>query len=353
MTEQTGGVVLERRGLSFGPWLTYMRALLAQSASQVVAADPLPKDRCVFFIELGNRTPRLRATGEADWVDLNEGSLEVLADAARSGKVDLVLNDDACIDLTFEVPPGPLAEVSRMIDAEILYRSPFAEDAALAIWDAHEAPSGGWTVNAAVTLEEPVKRLVSELAKHKLEFASIIRDNSTRSLRAAPPWTRTATEDTPSAFTIFRSLSPALQAALAGAALFALSATLHWGSTLLQDWSLNDDAARAQMDLRSTAAATARLRNLDASLAQSTEVLALTGTLSKALPDDVWLDQINIDGADVTLVGFAPSAAEVTRILTEIPGLADIKFASPVIRDNTQEIERFRIAAILGQGGAQ
>ena len=81
-------------------------------------------------------------------------------------------------------------------------------------------------------------------------------------------------------------------------------------------------------------------------------MLALTGTLSGALPDDVWLDQIIIDGTDVTLVGFAPSAAEVTRILTELPTLSDIKFASPVIRDNSQSIERFRIAATLSAGGS-
>ncbi|MEP2202031.1 MAG: PilN domain-containing protein, partial [Tateyamaria sp.] len=92
---------------------------------------------------------------------------------------------------------------------------------------------------------------------------------------------------------------------------------------------------------------------LDASLAKSTEVLAVTGTLSEVLPDEVWLSQIIIDDNEVTLVGFAPSAAEVTRILSDVPNLTDIKFASPVIRDNSQEIERFRIAATFADGVAQ
>ncbi|MEM6386421.1 MAG: PilN domain-containing protein [Pseudomonadota bacterium] len=351
MTEQTGGVVLEGRGLSIGPWLTYIRALLRQSAAQVMMADALPEERCVFFIELGNRAPLLRARGEKDWVELNEGSLPVLADAARSGLVDLVLSDAACMDLTFDVPPGPLPEVSRMIEAEILYRSPFAENAALAIWEAHEAQTGGWTVTAALTLEDQVNDVVAKLAEHGLEIASIIRENGHNTLRTLPPWKRAAADESPAALSIFRSLAPALQAALAGAALFAFSATAHWGTTVWQNWSLSNDAARAQIELRSTAAATARLRGLDASLVHSTEVLALTGTLSQTLPDDVWLDQIAIDGSEITLVGFAPSAAEVTRILTELPGLTDIKFASPVIRDNTQAIERFRIAATLIAGG--
>lgn len=347
MTEQTGGVVLERQAYSLGSWLTYGRALLTQSATQLVATDPLPKDRCVFFVEMGHRTPRLRARGEEDWVYFKESALPVLADAARSGMVDLVLGDAACIDLTFDVPPGPLPEVSRMIDAEILYRSPFAEGAALAMWEAHEASHGGWKVTAALTLEDPVQNVVEQLASHNLSIASIIRETSTCTLRTAPPWKKQATIAASSWITVFRSLAPALQAALVGSLIFSLSATAFWGQTVLKDWALDDRATQAQVELRATAAASARLRGLDASLSKSTEVLALTGTLSQALPDDVWLDQIIIDGTNVTLVGFAPSAAEVTRILTDIPTLADIKFASPVIRDNSQNIERFRIAATL------
>ncbi|MEM7719352.1 MAG: PilN domain-containing protein [Pseudomonadota bacterium] len=355
MTEQTGGIVLkESRGLSIGSWLTYARALLSQSAANLVQTDDLPANRCVFFIELGHRTPRLRANGEDDWVELNEGALPVLADAARSGKVDLILTDAGCIDLTFDMPPGPLPEVSAMIDAEILYRSPFAEDSTLAIWEAHEAANGGWTVTAAVTLEPPVQAIVAQLATHNLEIASVIRDGENgKTLRTAPPWKRAARVESPSPIAVFRSLAPNLQAALAGAVIFTVSATAHWGNTVFSDWSLNDDARQAQTELRSTAAASARLRGLDGSLAQSSNVLALTGTLSQALPDDVWLDQIVIDDADVTLVGFAPSAADVTRILTELGALDDIRFASPVIRDNTQSIERFRIAATLSNGDTE
>lgn len=351
MTEQTGGVVLERRGLSIGPWATYMRALLTQSASSLVATDDLPKNRCAYFIEMGHRAPRLRALNDEDWVDFDDNSVSALAKATRSGMVDLVLTDNACIDLTFDVPPGPLPEVSQMIDAEILYRSPLAENAALAIWEAHEAAHGGWTVTAALTLEDPVKDVLTRLASEGLRVASVIRQTEHGMLRTAPPWTPKTRQEAPTALTILRSLSPSLQAALAGALLFVVSATAHWGSTVWQDWSLATEASRAQTELRTTAAATARLRGLDASLAQSTEVLALTGTLSGALPDDVWLDQILIDGTDVTLVGFAPSAADVTRILSDLPNLGDIKFASPVIRDNSQSIERFRIAATLSAGG--
>ena len=348
MTEQTGGVILERRGLSLGPWFTYARALLAQAGARATTADILRHDHCLFFVELNGDVPLVCARGVDDAIELDDSTYQVLADAAQSGMVDLVLAHDSSIDLNFEVPPGLLPEVSRMIEAEINYRSPFAEGVALSIWEAHESESGGWNVTAALTMEAPLMEIVNKLAEHGVEIASIIREHETGDLRTLPPWIESSVSERATPWAILRTLPPALQATLAGAALFALSATAHWGQTVLSDWSLGDEAARAQIELRSTAAESARLRGLDDSLAKSTEVLAVTGTLSQVLPDDVWLNQIIVDDGEVTLVGFAPSAAEVTRILSEVPNLSDIKFASPVIRDNSQEIERFRIAAILG-----
>jgi len=353
LAEQSGGVVYERRGLSIGPWLTYVRALLAQSVNQLSATDTLPKEECVFYFELGGPKPVLRERDEAESVELDEYFLAELAKVAEGGKVDILLKDEACIDLKFDVPPGLLPEVSQMIEAEILYRSPFAEGVALSIWEAHEAPNGGWSVTAAVTMEAPVLSLVETLGKYGLGISSIIRESGGQKLRSAPPWVRKERAPTVSFWSLFKALNPTLQATLAGALLFAFAAGLNWGHATWRDSALSDAAASAQADLRSTAAEAARLRGLDASLSQSTEVLALTGILSGVLPDDVWLDQIVIDGTEVTLVGFAPSAAEVTRILTDVETLTDIKFASPVIRDNTQGIERFRIAAVFAGGPAR
>ena len=60
-----------------------------------------------------------------------------------------------------------------------------------------------------------------------------------------------------------------------------------------------------------------------------------------------WLEQILIENDDLTIIGSAPSAAEVTRLLSVLPAIMDIEFGSPVTRDNTQNIERFRINAKL------
>lgn len=352
MTEQTGGFVLPRQGLSFGPWMTYVRALLSQSGTQLTT-DTTAKPRCEFFIEVNRGTPRLRMTTIDDSLPLDDDVLTQMAGAINEGELDLVLGDEASIDLTFDVPPGLLPEVSQMIDAELLYRSPFAENATFSIWEAHENDTGGWCVNAALTLEQPVKDLVEKLKSHGLEIASIIRESNTVKLASIPPWTVESAPQKPSTLSLFRNLVPSLQAALVGVVLFALSATVFWGQATLRNWAIQSDASAAQSVLRETATAASRVRGLNDAVLRSTEVLALTGALSEILPDGVWLDQIVIDGLDVTLVGYAASAADVTRILTEDARLTDISFASPVIRDNSQSIERFRIAATLLVGDAQ
>ncbi len=352
MTDQTGGMTLESKGFSPAPRIMWARVLLSQSAAQMVARDAVPADRSDFFVELGADAPVIRVLGEDDAVPFEAATLGVVAERLDANGIDLVLTDESSIDLTFDVPPGLLPEVRQMIDTELQYRSPFAEGAALAIWEAFEAPSGGWTVKAALTLKDPVEKLVAALDAQNISVGSVIAEADGTTLRTLPPWQANA-DDATSPFAVFGALSAPMKAALAGAAIFALSATAYWGQTTLKDWSLTSEASLAQNELRNTVAAATRLRGLDASLAMSTEILALTGEMSKLLPDEVFLDQLIVDNTEVTFVGFAPSAAEVTRIMSTLPTLTDIKFASPVIRDNSQSIERFRIAATLVPGGAQ
>ena len=136
---------------------------------------------------------------------------------------------------------------------------------------------------------------------------------------------------------------------LLGAVIFCVSSIAALVSTTVAHGQMSDQAAAARTTLAAQAQAVAGLRTLDGALQVSTERLAMTGTLSALLPDGVWLDQLIVDEDTVTMVGFAPSAAEVTRLLTALPELTDIRFASPVTRDNTQNLERFRIAATLAR----
>jgi hypothetical protein len=146
---------------------------------------------------------------------------------------------------------------------------------------------------------------------------------------------------------ILAGLPRTLKATLSGSALLlasALATTLWLG---LGSGRLSAEAGAARASLSERAQATAGLRSLALSLARSADRLAMTGQLSTVLPDGYWLDQLAIEADTVTLTGFGPSAAEVTRLLSTLPELSDIAFASPVTRDNTQSLERYRISATL------
>lgn len=353
MTEQTGGIGIERQALPLTQRLTWARALLSQSVSELMEPPSLPAERSRFYLEIGNGSPQIRALGDPDSVEADNAGLDVMASLLKDGAVDIVLAEASCIDLNFYVPPGPLKEVRGMIASEISFKSPFAEDATLAFWQAHEAPDHGWRVRAAVTLKDPVLQMAEQLQQANLTVASVVREFAGGELRCAPPWEAQETAPKPSPVALFRRLAPSMRTALLGAAILTVSATAYWAQTTLRDWSLTGTADAARAELSASARATARLRGLDTAIAQSTEVLAITGEMSALLPDGVWLDQIIVDGQTVTLVGFGPSAADVTRLLATVPALSDVQFASPVVRDNSQSIERFRISAVLQPGPAQ
>ena len=332
---------------------TRVRALLAHSVAELAAPQRVPQSRSRFYVEQGNGDLQIRALGDPDRVAADAAGLDVIAGMVDGGAVDLVLAEDSCLDLNFTLPPGPLAEVRGMIASEISFKSPFSEDATLSFCEAHEAEDGGWRVRAVITLKDRVLQVAETLQQSNLEVRTLVRPYPGGELQAAPPWAESAEATTPALWSALRNLSPPLKAALMGACIFFLSAILLWGQTTFRDWSLTSQATSARSELRASAPATARLRGLDTAIAQSTEVLALTGTMSALLPDGVWLDQIIIDNDAVTLVGFGPSAADITRLLATVPTLTDVQFASPVVRDNSQSIERFRISATLQPGGTR
>jgi len=162
---------------------------------------------------------------------------------------------------------------------------------------------------------------------------------------ALPVWAGYASEPKPRR--IFSGLPSMLKLSLLGAVIFCASAIAATVSGNLTQSQVAQQADAARASLAAQAQAAAGIRTLDQSLANAADKLAMTGTLSSLLPDGVWLDQLSIDDDTLTIIGFGPSAADITRILATLPQLSDIRFASPVTRDNTQSLERFRIVATL------
>ncbi len=69
--------------------------------------------------------------------------------------------------------------------------------------------------------------------------------------------------------------------------------------------------------------------------------------LSRLLPDDTWLLQLQLNDGEVALSGFSAAAAQLVPLIEDSPMFRDAAFRSPVTQDSRSGAERFHISARL------
>ncbi|HNK06452.1 MAG TPA: PilN domain-containing protein [Giesbergeria sp.] len=96
---------------------------------------------------------------------------------------------------------------------------------------------------------------------------------------------------------------------------------------------------RQQLDeLRQQATLGEELRQ---GLQQSLPLASVVDALSQALPDDTWLDRIDVNGNEIRISGLTGNAAELAALLGRQPQFADTKATVASVRDNNLNKERF------------
>lgn len=263
-------------------------------------------------------------------------------------EIDIVFAGRTALDLSFQIPNGPFNDLEAIIETELEFRSPIPREECVWFWAAKETPSGEWTVEAAIVLKNAIDWVLEAMKNTGKAINLARRHNADGSLRVAvrPDWLDRKKSRLQSGGRLGR-IPPTLRMPVAAFAVFLVSAI---GLFVVQSGrtaELTAEADAANAALRTLAAERAVTNDLRERRDMGTARTAAIGTIAAALPDGVWLEQLIIEGTDVTILGFAPSAAEVTRILAGLPALSDIAFGSPVTRDNTQNLERFRINAVL------
>lgn len=73
-------------------------------------------------------------------------------------------------------------------------------------------------------------------------------------------------------------------------------------------------------------------------------VVAVLDEVTTLLPDDVWVTSLNVAGNRVELSGFAPSAANLVKLIEVSPSFATPSLTSPIMYDRNQGKEQFTIA---------
>jgi hypothetical protein len=329
---------------------TKLANLASTSISMLHEPPRIPKKSPPPELFLGDTSYALRL--DEDVMNFsNLGELTICLEDLPEKEIDIVFAGRTAFDLTFQVPNGPFNDLEAIIETELEFRSPIQSDQSVWFWSAKETPNGDWIVEAAIVLKGAVDWVLDamEHTGKSINLARRHRPDGSLRVAVAPYWldkpSRLASAG--SILAHLRKIPPTLRFPIGAFTLFFASATALFFVQSIRSNSVTEQANEATAKLRELAAEQAVTRGLQERRDMGNARLTIIGTMANALPDGVWLEQMLVDGEDVTIIGFAPSAAEVTRLLAALPSLKDIEFGSPVTRDNTQNLERFRINAVL------
>lgn len=75
--------------------------------------------------------------------------------------------------------------------------------------------------------------------------------------------------------------------------------------------------------------------------------------LTRTLPDDTWLERLEVNGSDIQLIGVSESAAALIPLLESSPYFRNVRFRSPVTRAPLDNEERFHISTEIEQETGQ
>ena len=84
---------------------------------------------------------------------------------------------------------------------------------------------------------------------------------------------------------------------------------------------------------------------------QSATVSEVLNEITRLLPDDTWLMELQVNGADIRIDGESPAASALIGLMEQTPLFRDAAFGSPVMQDAASGREHFQIGARIARDG--
>ncbi len=151
-----------------------------------------------------------------------------------------------------------------------------------------------------------------------------------------------------------KSQASRLNLLLAAAAVVAAIGTT-WHSLSRYETALSDLTQTVERAREKTRSAQLLMNASDLSTKHAAAVQALKSarpsaaeildSVTRLLPDSVWLTSLSLDGATLELNGEAKLAAALVPLIENSEGFSDASFSSAITRDGTRDAERFSIRA--------
>ena len=332
-----------------------MPARFARAATKPSDAVILELDRQIVrpIIRLNGARTRVSDLG-ADAKGVQDLCLFLAAESNLPRAIVLRLPASQVLHKHVTLPAAAKRDLQQVLGFEIDRETPFTRDEVYWTYYVQQNGSaeGRFDVDLLLVPRAFADPYITELKRAGIEPAGIevdVGSGLTTLIRLAPqkrePWLR-----------IERPLLP-----LAGAAA-ALAVLVLITPFLVQQWVLvSADTAMASLTGPAKEAATLRqtvdtaIRAADfltAERSRNRSAVEILAAVTDALPDDTYLTSLSIRGGKVTMSGFSSSAADLIGVLADAPGFASPAFDAPVVRDETNSLERFTISVALAPAGA-
>jgi general secretion pathway protein L len=286
---------------------------------------------------------------------LEQGRLQPLARPEPGLPIWLVLPRAALLVKRLDWPLLPAADLRRSLALDLDRQTPFPAEAVrfdIAVV-ARDAAGGRLTLDLAVTPERWVAPLLADLAeRHGIQASRVIGGGPA----SAPALFDFAAAEAARPPRGLAALLPRLWRTrllllclLLGLLNLALWSGAEGRRLDALDQAVQQARARANSTTNLRRQVEDRHRFIDQLTGgtQAASLLAVLAELTRLMPDDAWLDSLELRGDSVYLVGHATSAAALVRPLERSPLFTEAVFRSPVVPDRASGRERFELTLTL------
>lgn len=252
----------------------------------------------------------------------------------------LLIPEEECLWGAVELPDMPRKALGQAVDETLWRASPWPREQIVCAWRACPNTQGGWTVEWGVCRASRCDDWRSEQGLNTDASLFLARQDAALVVRGKS-WLAGEKH-----YRLFQGLLLVL------ASLFTVAIVMPAVTPLALEReavrkAVRHIAAQEPMsvpiranldDLRLNAELASELHAsmvLDLPLASAVEVL------SQALPDDTWLDRIDINGREIKISGMTANSTDLLALLARHPSLSDVRASVASVRDATLNKERF------------
>lgn len=336
---------------AFDWWLRELRAMFSKLIPSRVAAEG---DWLVSVATDGLRVDRRGAAPfQSPPLPLDAAVDEIVgrldsAEGSQGHIVDIEVRQGRFLRRELSMRRLPRRQARAMAELDLLASTPIDPTGVLFVFNDEPHGGCGYSVVKRKTLAgvlEAIGMTGKSLGSLSLADEDVKRTVDRASIAAILPGRRGVTR-------LWGFAGALAVLALAGTYLHAEWRYWQAGKELdRQIEAVQASARNARATLHQQQESLARMEAIRAEKKGTVSLVRVIGELTHILPDSAWLTDLVAQGDELTITGFAASAADLIGPLERSPLIASPEFITPVVKVPGQTGERFTISARLETSG--